>query len=62
VPLIGKLIFKQPVATVTVDERSRACTVLARSDAVIVGLIPNSGMDIWCVCVFILCLCCPVFR
>jgi hypothetical protein len=44
---------------VTVAEGSKAWTVFARSDAVIVGSNPASGMDVWClccVCVF-LCLC-----
>jgi hypothetical protein len=35
-------------------------TVVARSDAVIVGSNPTQGMDVLCVYVFILCLCCPV--
>jgi hypothetical protein len=47
---------------VTVAERSRACTVFARSEAGIVGSNPKQGMNIWCVYAFILCLCCPVFR
>jgi hypothetical protein len=47
---------------VTVTERSKACTVFARSEVVIVGSNPTQGMDILCVYVFILCLCCPVFR
>jgi hypothetical protein len=47
---------------VTVAERSKACTVFARSDAEIVGWNPNQGMGVWCVYVFILCLRCPVFR
>jgi hypothetical protein len=42
--------------------RSKACTVLARSGAGIMGLNPTEGMDVWYVYVFILCLCCPVFR
>jgi hypothetical protein len=36
--------------------------VFARSEAGIVGLNPTQGMDVWSVYVFILCLCCPVFR
>jgi hypothetical protein len=35
---------------VTVAERSKACTVFARSDAGIVGSNPTQGMDV-CVCV-----------
>jgi hypothetical protein len=53
------MILDKPV---TVDERSKAWTVFARSDAGIVGLNPTQEMDVWCVYVFILCLCCPVFR
>jgi hypothetical protein len=44
---------------VTVAERSKACTVFARSEAGIVGSNPTQGMDVWYV--FILCLGCPVF-
>jgi hypothetical protein len=47
---------------VTVAERSKEWTVFARTDAVIVGSNPTQGMDVWCVYVFILCLCYPVFR
>jgi hypothetical protein len=49
---------------VIVAERSKAWTVFARSDAVILGLNPTHGMDLWHVYVFILCLClcCPMFR
>jgi hypothetical protein len=46
----------------TVAERSKACTVFARSEAGIVVSNPTQGMDVWYVYVFILCLCCPVFR
>jgi hypothetical protein len=45
-----------------VAERSKACTVFARSETRIMGSNPTQGMDVWCVYVFILCLCCPVFR
>jgi hypothetical protein len=45
---------------VTVDERSKACIVFARSEALVVGSNSTQGMDVWYV--FILCLCCPVFR
>jgi hypothetical protein len=48
--------------SVTVAERSRACTAFAHSEAGIVGLNPTQGMDVWCVYVFILCLYCSVFR
>jgi hypothetical protein len=47
---------------VTVAEQSKACTVFARSEAGIVGSNPRQGMDVWYVYVFILYLCCPVFR
>jgi hypothetical protein len=47
---------------VKVAERSEECTVFARSEAGIVGWNPIQGMDIWHAYVFILCLCCPVFR
>jgi hypothetical protein len=42
---------------VTVGELSEACTVFARSEAGIVGSNLTQGMDVWCVYVFILCLC-----
>jgi hypothetical protein len=47
---------------VTVAEWSEASTVFACSEAVVVGSYPRQGMDIRCVYVLILCLCCPVFR
>jgi hypothetical protein len=47
---------------VTVAARSKAWTVFACTDVGIVGLNPTQGMDVLCVYVFILCLCCPVFR
>jgi hypothetical protein len=47
---------------VTVAERSKSCTVFARSETGIVGSNPTQGMGVWCVYVFILCLCYPVFR
>jgi hypothetical protein len=37
---------------VTVTERSKACTVFARSEAGIVGSNPTQGIDVWCVCAF----------
>jgi hypothetical protein len=43
-------------------ERSKTCTVFASSEAGIVGSNPTQGMDVWYVYVFIMCLCCPVFR
>jgi hypothetical protein len=46
----------------TVSARSEAWTVFTRSDAGIMGSNPSQSKDIWCVYVFILCLCCPVFR
>jgi hypothetical protein len=36
---------------VTVAERSKACSVLARSEARVVGSNPTQGMDVWYVCV-----------
>jgi hypothetical protein len=51
-----------PRKPVTVAERSKASTVFARSEAGIVGSYPTQGKDVWCVHVFILYLCCPVFR
>jgi hypothetical protein len=50
------------IEPVTVAARSKAWTVFARSDAAIVGSNTTHGMDVWSVYVFILCLCCPVFR
>jgi hypothetical protein len=47
------------VGPVTVAERSNAYIVFARSEAGIVGSNPKQGMNVWCVYVFILCLCCP---
>jgi hypothetical protein len=47
---------------VTVAPRSKAWTVLARSDAGIVGSNPTQGMNIWCVYAFILRLRFPRFR
>jgi hypothetical protein len=47
---------------VTVVEESEACTVFARSKAGFVGSNSTQGTDVWYVYVFILCLCCPVFR
>jgi hypothetical protein len=47
---------------VTVAEHFKACTVFPRLEAGIVGSNPTQGMDVSYVYVFILCLCCPVFR
>jgi hypothetical protein len=44
------------------SRRSKACTVIARSEAGIVGSNPTQGMDVWYMYVFILCLCCSVCR
>jgi hypothetical protein len=41
---------------VTVAERSKACTVFASSEAVIVGSNSAQGMDVWCVYAFF-CVC-----
>jgi hypothetical protein len=35
---------------VTVAERSKACTVFARSEDGTVGSNPTQGMDVWCLC------------
>jgi hypothetical protein len=42
---------------VTVAERSKACTVSARSEAEIVVSNPTQGMDIWCLYVYVRFLC-----
>jgi hypothetical protein len=52
------LFYSLPV---TIATRSRASTVFSSSDAGIAGSNPTHGVDVWCVCVFILCLCCFVF-
>jgi hypothetical protein len=49
-------------ARILLAERSKACTLFARSEAGIVGSNRIKGMDVWYVYVFVLCLCCPVFR
>jgi hypothetical protein len=36
---------------VTVDERSKECTLFARTEAGIVSSNPTQGVDVWCVCV-----------
>jgi hypothetical protein len=43
-------------APVTVVERSKSCTVFARSETWIVGSNPTQGMDVWCFCAFF-CVC-----
>jgi hypothetical protein len=60
-PLVVLLGIKY-TEPVTVAERSKACTVFARSEAGIVCSNLIEGMDVWYVYAFILCLCCPVFR
>jgi hypothetical protein len=40
---------------VTAAARSNERTVLARSDAGIVGSNPTQSMDVWCVCMRLLC-------
>jgi hypothetical protein len=57
--IYGLLFVRVPA---TVAERSKACTVFAHSETGIVGPNSTQGMDVWYVYVFILCLCCPVFR
>jgi hypothetical protein len=42
---------------VTVAERSKACTVFARSEAGFVGSNPTQVMDVWCVCTRLFCVC-----
>jgi hypothetical protein len=41
---------------VTVAEQSKAYTVFARSEAMIVSSNPTQGMDVWCVYAFF-CVC-----
>jgi hypothetical protein len=50
------------ITPVTVAERLKHVLIFVRSEAGIMGSNPTKGMDIWYVYVFILCLCCPVFR
>jgi hypothetical protein len=47
---------------VTVAARSKAVTVFARSDAVVVSSNPTKGMDVWFVCLFCVCLVLCVVR
>jgi hypothetical protein len=48
--------------SVTEAKRFKECTAFSHLEARIVGSNPTQVMHIWCVYVFILCLCCPVFR
>jgi hypothetical protein len=58
-PFISEVNDSGPVM---IAEPSKAWTVFARSDAVIVGSNPASGMDVWCVyvctraCLFCVCV------
>jgi hypothetical protein len=49
-------------AGVTVAERSKACTIFARSEAGILGSNPTQGMDVYCLCVCVpfFCVCVQV--
>jgi hypothetical protein len=51
---LSGFIYFRPVI---VAERSKACTIFARSEAGIVGSTPTEVMDVWYVSVFILCVC-----
>jgi hypothetical protein len=51
-----------PFLPVLAAERSKACTVFARSEAGILGLNPTQGMGVWCLCVCVcVCVCACVF-
>jgi hypothetical protein len=55
----GPFSQQSSISPVTVAERSKTCTVIARADAGTVGSSQTQGMDVYylcCVCVF-LCLC-----
>jgi hypothetical protein len=54
--------YTQVIVPVSVANPSKAWTVFARSDAGIVGSNPTQGMDVWCVCMRLFCLCFPVTR
>jgi hypothetical protein len=54
-----KLITLKPG---TVAERSKGCTLFARSERGLVGSKPTQGMNVLYVYAFNLCLCFPVFR
>jgi hypothetical protein len=43
---LHELIMLMELKPVTVTERSKVCTVFARSEAAIVGSNPNQGMDV----------------
>jgi hypothetical protein len=57
-----KISTVKSLKPVPVAERSKAWSVFGRLVAGIVGFNPTQDMDVWYVYVFILCLCCPVFR
>jgi hypothetical protein len=42
---------------VTVAQRSKECTVIARSEDGIVGSNLTQGMNVWCVCMCLFCVC-----
>jgi hypothetical protein len=52
------IFYLQRIYTVpvTVAERSKASTVFARSEAGIVGSNSTQGMDVWCMCLFCVCV------
>jgi hypothetical protein len=54
--LYGYIVTCIPVAAGQVAERSKAWTVFVRLDAVIVGSNSASGMDVWCVRLFCVCV------
>jgi hypothetical protein len=43
---------------VKVAERSKACTVFARSEAGIVGSNHTKGMNVQCLCMYVCAFCC----
>jgi hypothetical protein len=59
---IRTYIINRYARTVKVSERSKARILFVRLESGIVGSNPTQGMNVWYVYVFILCLCCPVFR
>jgi hypothetical protein len=59
---ICRILSPVKIEAVTVADRSKACTIFVRSEVVIVGSNSTQNMDVLYVYVFILCLCCPVFR
>jgi hypothetical protein len=57
IDLFGSRIYKHVLTIptkatrpVTVAERSKTCTVFARSEAEIVGSNSTQNMDVWCLC------------